>query len=182
MALLYLPDLNKCDLNSLRSDVKEYHPTKGVPVVQDDDQDSTDLVKCVTALAETKKNGFQYELVLLGGLAGYLEPDQVHIPFRIFLRVYAVVNDNVGWVFDAHEILVDYAVLGLTYGLSRQRLVVIRQPSVHFKSLGLNRTHRMDQNFETDFNGANVGPETEYALKRRRSAQKAVINININGR
>ncbi|KAJ7593003.1 thiamine pyrophosphokinase [Mycena floridula] len=120
----YLPDLIKGDLDSLRSDVRDYYFAKGVPVVQDDDQYSTDLMKCVAALVENEKNGIQYELVLLGGLAGRLDQTIHTLAFlhklrRKRKRVYAVTDDNVGWVLDAgeHEITVDHEVLGTTCGL-----------------------------------------------------------------
>ncbi|KAF7796631.1 hypothetical protein EIP86_007813 [Pleurotus ostreatoroseus] len=51
----YIPDLIKGDLDSLRADVREYYEAKGVTVVHDRDQDSSDLMKCITALSEKEK-------------------------------------------------------------------------------------------------------------------------------
>ena len=51
----YLPDLILGDLDSLRPDVRAFYASHGVPVVQDDDQDSTDLMKCIQALKEKER-------------------------------------------------------------------------------------------------------------------------------
>ena len=51
----YLPDLIKGDLDSLRPDVRAFYEAHGVPVVQQDDQDSTDLMKCIQALEEKER-------------------------------------------------------------------------------------------------------------------------------
>ncbi|KAI9512054.1 thiamine pyrophosphokinase Thi80 [Russula earlei] len=40
------------DLDSVRESVRRYYETRGVPVVQDDDLDTTDLMKCVRSLQE----------------------------------------------------------------------------------------------------------------------------------
>lgn len=43
----FLPQLIKGDLDSLRQDVRSYYESKGVRVVQDGDEYSTDLMKCI---------------------------------------------------------------------------------------------------------------------------------------
>jgi len=52
----YLPDLIKGDLDSLRGDVRQYYEARKVPVVQDGDQYSTDLEKCVRSLQEKEQS------------------------------------------------------------------------------------------------------------------------------
>lgn len=42
----------KGDLDSLRPEVRLWYASHGVEVVRDDDQDSTDLMKCVRAVEE----------------------------------------------------------------------------------------------------------------------------------
>ncbi|KAF5390636.1 hypothetical protein D9757_002752 [Collybiopsis confluens] len=131
----YLPDLIKGDLDSLRSDVREYYTSKGVQVIKDDDQDSTDLMKCVVAVTEKeekerecgcthKSPDHQYDIIVLGGLAGRLDQTIHLLSFLHKLRktrkkVYAVTDDNIGWVLDSgeHCIEIDHTILGLTCGL-----------------------------------------------------------------
>ncbi|KAJ3802798.1 thiamine pyrophosphokinase [Lentinula aff. detonsa] len=122
----YLPDLVKGDLDSLRPDVREYYNSKGVPVVKDDDQDSTDLMKCVHAIIEKEKKERtnQYEIIILGGLAGRLDQtihtiSYLHKLRKVRERVYAITDDNVCWVLDSgeHEIEIDHTILGMTCGL-----------------------------------------------------------------
>ncbi|KAF8656841.1 hypothetical protein AX16_002389 [Volvariella volvacea WC 439] len=120
----YLPDLIKGDLDSLRNDVRDYYTSKGVPVVQDHDQDSTDLMKCVYALEEVEHKTHEHELVILGGLAGRLDQtihtlSYLHKLRKKRQRVFCVTDDNVGWVLDAgeHSISVDHTIVGPTCGL-----------------------------------------------------------------
>ncbi|KAJ6531734.1 thiamine pyrophosphokinase [Mycena capillaripes] len=123
--LLYLPDLIKGDLDSIRNDVKEFYISHGVPVVEDPDQDATDLMKCISAIKdkETQEQN-EYDIVLLGGLAGRLDQTIHTLSYLHKLRktrkcVFAVTDDNVGWVLDAgeHTIHVDHSILGPTCGL-----------------------------------------------------------------
>lgn len=51
----FTPDLIKGDLDSLRVDVQLYYSSRGVRIIQDGDQDSTDLMKCIGALVEDEK-------------------------------------------------------------------------------------------------------------------------------
>ncbi|XP_006459372.1 hypothetical protein AGABI2DRAFT_201549 [Agaricus bisporus var. bisporus H97] len=119
----YLPDLIKGDLDSLREDVKHYYESQNIDIVRDTDQDSTDLMKCVQTL-ESKEQEKQYDIIILGGLSGRLDQtihtlSYLHKLRKKRKRVYAVTDDNIGWVLDSgeHDIQIDHTLLGPTCGL-----------------------------------------------------------------
>ncbi|KJA22890.1 hypothetical protein HYPSUDRAFT_138327 [Hypholoma sublateritium FD-334 SS-4] len=121
----HLPDLIKGDLDSLRADVREYYAALDVPVVQDDDQDSTDLMKCVSSL-RTKEaaEDLEYTIILLGGLSGRLDQTIHTLSYLHKLRkerkqVFAITDDNIGWVLDEgeHEIEIEHDIMGQTCGI-----------------------------------------------------------------
>ncbi|KAN0084061.1 thiamine pyrophosphokinase [Tylopilus felleus] len=122
---LYTPDLIKGDLDSLRGDVRDYYSAKGVPVLQDLDQDTTDLMKCIETLEENeRKEGHEYETLILGGFSGRLDQtihllSHIHKIRQMRSRVYVITDDNIGWVLDGghHRISIDHDVLGPTCGL-----------------------------------------------------------------
>ncbi|KAF8500123.1 thiamine pyrophosphokinase Thi80 [Gautieria morchelliformis] len=121
----FLPDLIKGDFDSIRDDVKAYYLAKGVNVVQAWDQDSTDLQKCLFSLFELESSLMeQYTVILLGGLSGRLDQTVHTLSLLHKLRqsreyVYAVTEENVGWVLDSgeHIIEIDLDKLGPTCGL-----------------------------------------------------------------
>ncbi|EIM90925.1 thiamine pyrophosphokinase Thi80 [Stereum hirsutum FP-91666 SS1] len=122
----YLPDLIKGDLDSLRDDVKDYYTSKGVPIITDEDQYSTDLMKCISSLEEIEKRSTAPDdvVVLLGGLSGRLDQtihtlSYLHKLRKTGRRVFAVTDENVGWVLDEgeHFISIEHSVLGPTCGL-----------------------------------------------------------------
>ncbi|KIJ45083.1 hypothetical protein M422DRAFT_167049 [Sphaerobolus stellatus SS14] len=121
----FLPDLIKGDFDSIRPEVKEYYRKKGVDVIQDNHQDYTDLQKCFASLGEIESRvGEQYTVLISGGLTGRL--DQTIHTLSVFHklrvsrpRLFAITNENVGWVLDhgEHTIHVDMSSLGPTCGL-----------------------------------------------------------------
>ncbi|KAI0264488.1 thiamine pyrophosphokinase Thi80 [Gloeopeniophorella convolvens] len=123
----YLPDLIKGDLDSLRDDVRRFYKTRDVSIVRDRDEYSTDLMKCVESLQEKEKaDGVEnpYDIVLLGGLSGRLDQtvhtlSYLHKIRKSGRRIFAVTDDNVGWVLDEgkHAISIDHTLLGQTCGL-----------------------------------------------------------------
>ncbi|KDQ55872.1 hypothetical protein JAAARDRAFT_331949 [Jaapia argillacea MUCL 33604] len=126
----YLPDLVKGDLDSVRDEVREYYSSLGVRVIHDHDQYSTDLMKCISAIQEkekaecTKEIPEQYTIILLGGLSGRLDQTVHTLSLLHKLRktrrfLFAVTDDNVGWVLDEgeHIITIDHSILGPTCGL-----------------------------------------------------------------
>jgi len=123
----YLPDLLKGDLDSVREDVRRYYETRGVRVVRDDDQNSTDLMKCIRALQEKEEaDGVDTpcDVVLLGGFSGRLDQtvhllSYLHKLRKSGRRLFVVADENVGWVLDEgkHRISIDHSVMGPTCGL-----------------------------------------------------------------
>ncbi|KAI6154861.1 thiamine pyrophosphokinase [Pisolithus tinctorius] len=121
----YVPDLIKGDLDSLRTDVRDYYISKGVPVIQDQDQNSTDLMKCVQSIRELEKpENLVYEIIILGGLGGRLDQtvhtlSYLHKLRRTRKKVFVVTDDNIAWVLDEgqHRIRIDHDILGPTCGL-----------------------------------------------------------------
>lgn len=122
----YLPDLIKGDFDSLRPDVKEFYTSKNVKIVPDDDQDSTDLMKCVSSLLDKEKQSGddQHDIVLLGGLSGRLDQTIHTLSYLQKLRksrkrVFAITDESVAWVLDSgqHTIEINHGVLGQTCGL-----------------------------------------------------------------
>lgn len=99
------------------------------------------MVPCPCYKLLTAASAFQqYEIVILGGLAGRLDQtihtlSYLHKLRKVRDRVYAVTDDNVGWVLDSvrpvfrgklashcfiqgeHHIEIDHSVLGVTCGL-----------------------------------------------------------------
>jgi thiamine pyrophosphokinase len=123
----YLPDLLKGDLDSVREDVRRYYETRGVLVVRDDDQNSTDLMKCIQSLQEKEEadgTDTPYDVVLLGGFSGRLDQtihtlSYLHKLRKSGRRLFVVADENVGWVLDEgkHHISIDHLILGPTCGL-----------------------------------------------------------------
>ncbi|KAI0072535.1 thiamine pyrophosphokinase [Panus rudis PR-1116 ss-1] len=122
----FLPHLIKGDLDSLRDDVREYYKSKDVPVVYDESQDSTDLMKCVEAITEKEQvqGGDQYEIIILGGLSGRLDQtihtlSYLHKLRHVRQRVFAVNDENIGWVLvgGEHHININHKLFGPTCGL-----------------------------------------------------------------
>ncbi|KAH9902785.1 thiamine pyrophosphokinase [Cubamyces lactineus] len=124
---LFTPDLIKGDLDSLRDDVRTYYSSRGVRIVYDHDQDSTDLMKCIAALVEderAERHVEQNTIVILGGLTGRLDQtvhtlSLVHKLRRSRKRTFVITDDNVAWLLDAgeHRIHVDHTLFGPTCGL-----------------------------------------------------------------
>lgn len=84
-------------------------------------------MKCVSALQEkeqTQHDVQQYDIIILGGLSGRLDQtistlSYLHKLRKTRTRIFAVTDDNVGWVLDAgeHIIAIDHNLLGQTCGL-----------------------------------------------------------------
>ncbi|KAG7451121.1 thiamine pyrophosphokinase [Guyanagaster necrorhizus] len=131
----YLPDLVTGDFDSIRTEVRAYYTSKGISVIHSSDQDSTDLMKSMQALSSLQVPDEEvtfltepvqpWEVIILGGLAGRLDQTIHTLSYLHKLRkdlskrVFAVTDDNVGWVLNSgeHSIRINHSVLGKTCGL-----------------------------------------------------------------
>ncbi|KAF8322593.1 thiamine pyrophosphokinase [Clavulina sp. PMI_390] len=122
---LFLPDAIKGDLDSARPDVLSFYASKEVTIIQDKDEYSTDLMKCISLLSEKEEaSGLKYNVLLLGGLGGRLDQSIHSLSYLLKQRtirpnMMAVSEDSVAWVLDSgeHILHVDLSLLGPTCGL-----------------------------------------------------------------
>ena len=142
----------KGDLDSIRPEVKTYYLSQvredcpqgyimyclmnvqGVPVSQDPDQYSTDLMKCITEV-ESREHGLaakvslvntavahkrQYRLLLIGGLSGRVDQTVhtmalLHKMRKTRPRTFVLSSESLAWVLDAVRLfLPEYNVSRLT--------------------------------------------------------------------
>ncbi|KAG9382679.1 thiamine pyrophosphokinase [Pyrenophora tritici-repentis] len=69
----YLPNLIHGDLDSLRDDVRDYYEGRGVPVLRDGDQISTDFGKCMRKLSSRLPASALRDVLVLGTLGGRVD-------------------------------------------------------------------------------------------------------------
>ncbi|KAH9972800.1 thiamine pyrophosphokinase [Lactifluus volemus] len=114
----YIPDIIKGDLDSLRDDVRRYYETRGVPVVQDNDENSTDLMKCIESCK--KKRMLRGQIGLSGRLDQTVHTlSYLHKLRKSGRRIFAVTDDNVGWVLDEADSTV-LTTTGLRWNLTKR--------------------------------------------------------------
>ncbi|KAK1921257.1 hypothetical protein DB88DRAFT_500152 [Papiliotrema laurentii] len=120
---LYLPDMIKGDLDSIRADVKSYYLAMGVTIIQDRDEYSTDLMKCIVEV-EKEEGDKQFPLLLIGGLSGRI--DQTVHTMSLFHKMrkrrpesYVLSGESLAWFLDkgSHLIDIDHDTMGQTCGL-----------------------------------------------------------------
>ncbi|KAH6868090.1 thiamine pyrophosphokinase [Alternaria rosae] len=69
----YLPDMIHGDLDSLRDDVRDYYEARGVPVLRDGDQYSTDFGKCMKEISSRLTSSTVRDVIVLGTLGGRVD-------------------------------------------------------------------------------------------------------------
>ncbi|KAJ3230246.1 hypothetical protein HDU81_004658 [Chytriomyces hyalinus] len=83
----FLPQMIKGDLDSLRSDVREFYESHGVRVILDQDLYSTDFGKCVAEIEriESESNGSVYhDIIAFGALGGRFDQTMasIHMAYK----------------------------------------------------------------------------------------------------
>ncbi|CUA68549.1 hypothetical protein RSOLAG22IIIB_03588 [Rhizoctonia solani] len=123
--LRYLPDYIRGDLDSIRPEVRSWYTEKDVSVEQVEDQDSTDLMKCIAWVDEIEKTqNVKADVVILGGLSGRLD-HTIHTMWMLHKlrdvrpRIFVIDEDSIGWVLNRgyHQIELDLRFVGPTCGL-----------------------------------------------------------------
>ncbi|KAG8933290.1 hypothetical protein FRC02_012189 [Tulasnella sp. 418] len=129
----YIPDFIKGDFDSIQDYSRNYYNSRNVKIIQDDDQDSTDLMKCIQEIEVIEQNlqlngtlssDIRLGVIILGGITGRLD-QTIHTlsllhKLRTQNRKFMVVSeDNVAWVLDSgtHHITLDESILGPNCGL-----------------------------------------------------------------
>lgn len=123
--LRYQPHHIRGDLDSIRPEVRFWYERQGVTVEEVHDQDSTDLMKCLTWVGEIeKRENVQLDVVILGGLSGRLDHtihtlSHLHKLRNTRPRIFVVGIESIGWVLNkgSHHIELDLRVVGPTCGL-----------------------------------------------------------------
>ncbi|KAM0793285.1 hypothetical protein ACM66B_000746 [Microbotryomycetes sp. NB124-2] len=125
MSDAWLPDVIKGDFDSLRPHVRQYYEDRGVKVIHDADQFSTDLGKCVAHVAELERTTqSQYQLIIVGGLSGRL--DQTIHTLHALMQLeqeremtWAVGEESIACVLGKgdHELTISLERFGKTCGI-----------------------------------------------------------------
>ncbi|EFA76799.1 hypothetical protein PPL_09551 [Heterostelium album PN500] len=96
----FIPDFIKGDCDSVDQAVHEYYTKKGVPIITDPSQDSTDLMKAIEIVRDMEQ---QHEITfnnifVSGGLGG-----GVHCSVVPIETVKEVTTTGLRWNLDRHE-------------------------------------------------------------------------------
>ncbi|KAI7862515.1 thiamine pyrophosphokinase 1-like protein [Spinellus fusiger] len=118
----HLPDEIIGDLDSLRSEVKEYYLSVGVKVTRVRDQDSTDFMKCVFLVEKSQRS---LDLVVLSGLGGRFDQTMATINMLYYIKnklqcqTVLVSDENITILLDqgTHTIQCSDLEAGPTCGL-----------------------------------------------------------------
>jgi thiamine pyrophosphokinase len=118
----FLPDYITGDFDSLRDDVKQYYEQKGVKIVHDPDQYSTDFMKAVKLIENS--NPVQYEILAFGSLGGRVDQEfhSIHFLYLAFERKQTVIlvsEESITFLLDkgTTTIRTPQSILGDTCGI-----------------------------------------------------------------
>ena len=84
-----IPEIICGDFDSVRPEILAYYQSKGVKIVKDGDQYSTDLQKCLKQISQAAGSDGCLDIVILGGLSG--RADQA---FSLIHQLYTVACNN----------------------------------------------------------------------------------------
>ncbi|KAK4054938.1 thiamine pyrophosphokinase [Microbotryomycetes sp. JL201] len=121
----WLPDVIKGDFDSLRPDVRQYYQDRGVQIIHDSDQFSTDLGKCVAHVAELERTlEHEYQLIIVGGLSGRLD-QTIHTLHALMqleqdrAMTWAIGEESIACVLGKgdHELTISPERFGKTCGI-----------------------------------------------------------------
>ena len=116
------------DMDSIRPEVLEYYREKGVRILKDTDQYSTDLMKCLKSITESENlitgrkvwnlpeaYNHRVDIALFGGLGG--RADQA---FSQLHHLYAIAGQSsYSWARDIYLITTESVIFLLEKGLNR---------------------------------------------------------------
>ncbi|GMG17485.1 unnamed protein product [Phytophthora fragariaefolia] len=77
--LLAAPHYIKGDLDSLRVDVREFFRAAGSQVIQDPDQNSNDLDKCLQLIHELQGSGERFSVMIFGAMGGRFDQEMQNV-------------------------------------------------------------------------------------------------------
>ncbi|GAB5587145.1 thiamine pyrophosphokinase [Umbelopsis nana] len=125
----YLPHFIHGDLDSLRTDVREYYASKKVSITQDHNQNSTDFMKCISLLQDQEtaddpdQKTVKYDIVAFPALGGRFDQTIASINQLYFLKdeidrqTLLVSDENLTILLDEgkHRIECNRQVEGMVY-------------------------------------------------------------------
>ncbi|CAG8605811.1 4090_t:CDS:2 [Paraglomus brasilianum] len=119
----YIPDYICGDNDSLRDDVREYYLSKGTIIINNPDQDETDLMKCIEVIRSRENDNSKYDVIALGAIGGRFDHSMSNIHYLHKLkderRIYLLSDVNMTFLLDKgiHHIHCDSEIEGPTCGI-----------------------------------------------------------------
>lgn len=121
----YLPHYITGDFDSLRDDVKCYYEKRGVKVVHNPDQYSTDFMKAVKLVESASESSSEvYDILAFGALGGRVDQEfhSIHFLYLAFERnqtVFLISDESITFLLDrgTTTIKTPRSILGETCGI-----------------------------------------------------------------